>query len=90
MRLTILGKHWWLRFCRLTDCRGECDSPTEPKKEIRISNQLIGEERLEVLIHEQLHAAQWHLDEEFVRRFAEDLARNLTKLGYSNDAERIG
>ena len=82
MRLTILGKRWWLRFVALRTNRGECDPPTKPNKEIRVDSQLRGEERLEVLIHEQIHAAGWHLDEEFVTRFAQDLARNLTKLGY--------
>jgi hypothetical protein len=85
MRITILGKRWLLQFVkRLDKARGECDNPTEPKKEIRIREGLKGEQKLEVLIHEMLHAAAWHVDEKFVKRFAEDVARNLTKLGYTD------
>lgn len=85
MRLSILGKRWWLRFLpRLDRARGECDDPSTPNKEIRIRDGLKGEQRLEVIIHEHLHAAAWHVDEKFVKQFAEDLARNLTKLGYTD------
>ena len=92
MQLTILGKRWFLRFVRKIDSkrsRGEFQAPTEPKKEIRVLDRLKGEEKLEVLLHEMLHAASWHIDEEFVRRFASDAARNLTKLGFK-DGETNG
>jgi hypothetical protein len=90
MRITILGKRWLLCFVPWIDAkrsRGECDDPTTPNKEIRVLDKLKGEERLEVLIHEQLHAANWHIDEQFVTQFAQDLARNLTKLGYHDGTE---
>ena len=85
MRLTIMGKRWLLCFVPWIDAkrsRGECDDPTTPNKEIRVLDKLKGEERLEVLTHEMIHAAGWHIDEQFVTQFAQDLARNLTKLGY--------
>lgn len=63
---------------------GECDAPDTPNKEIRISSKLRGEERLNVLIHEMVHAAGWHLDEEFVDQFGTDAARVLRALGYTN------
>jgi hypothetical protein len=62
--------------------RGDCDPPNQPNKEIRISSALRGEERLEVLIHELVHAAGWHIDETFVERFARDAARAFWRLGY--------
>lgn len=80
----ILGKVWRLRFPLLTAQRGDCDSPDQKNKEIRVSSSLKGEERLEVLIHEMVHAAGWHLDESFVERFAADVARALWRLGYRN------
>jgi hypothetical protein len=82
MRLRILGKLWRLRFAPNMANRGDCDPPTQPKKEIRISSALHGEERLEVLIHELVHSAGWHIDESFVERFASDAARALWRLGY--------
>jgi len=85
MQITILGKRFQLRFVeRLDKARGECDDPCQPKKEIRIRERLKGEQKLEVLIHEMTHAAGWHIDEKFVEQFAKDLARNLTKLGYTD------
>lgn len=88
MRITILGKRWWLRFVsRLDRARGECDDPSTKNKELRIRKGLKGEQKLEVLIHEHLHAAGWHIDEKFVKKFSEDVARNLTKLGYRDGTD---
>lgn len=82
LRLTILGKYWRLRFAPNLANRGDCDPPNKPGKEIRIGSSLRGEERLEVLLHEMLHAAGWHIDEGFVEEFARDAARAVWRLGY--------
>lgn len=86
-RLTILGKVWRLRFAPNMANRGDCDPPNRPGKEIRISSALRGEERLEVLIHELVHAAGWHIDEAFVEQFAADTAHVLWRLGFRNNDE---
>lgn len=80
--LKILGKTWRIRFAPNMGCRGDCDPPNQPGKEIRISTALGGEERLEVIIHESLHCAGWFIDESFVEQFAAGVARNLWRLGY--------
>lgn len=74
-----------LRFCKSpgTD-RGLCDAPYNKNKHILVHEDLRGEERLEVLIHEMLHAGVWDLAEEAVGETARDIARVLTKLGYVN------
>lgn len=84
MRLRILGRFWRLVFVpRLPQrSRGECDPPSLPGKEIRVVSRLRGEERLEILLHEMLHASQWHLDESYVEAIANDMARALWRLGY--------
>ena len=82
MRVKILSKFWNLRFAPNLGNRGDCDPPTAPGKEIRVSSSLRGEERFEVLIHELVHAAGWHIDETFVETFARDTARALWRLGY--------
>ena len=87
MRLKILGKVWRLRFAADMAIRGDCDPPNQPSKEIRISSSLRGEERLEVLMHELLHAAGWHIDETFVEQFASDASRALWRLGYRHQEE---
>lgn len=84
MQITILGKRWHLRFCRLQTNRGDCDPPEQQGKQIRVDERLRGQERLEVLIHEILHAADWHKSEEWIEEVSRDLARNLTKLGYTD------
>lgn len=84
--LTINGKRYRLRFVRYRRrVHGECDPPTHPNKEIWIDERLHGEKRLEILIHEMLHAAFWWLSEESVLRTARDLARALTRIGYKAD-----
>jgi hypothetical protein len=87
MRVTVLGKVWQLRFAPNMANRGDCEPPDKRGKEIRISSSLRGEQRLEVLVHELLHAAGWHIDESFVEQFARDAARTLWRVGYRNADE---
>jgi hypothetical protein len=82
MHVTILGRRWNLRFCRLKDDYGQCDHPDKPSKEIRINDSADGCVLLESLLHEMLHAANWHLDESFVTDCAMDMGRILWRLGY--------
>ena len=87
MRISILGKHWTLKFVdarTMPDARGACESPDSPHKEIRVRKNLRGEEMLEVIIHEFLHAADWSKDEhDWIEPVAETLANLLyRKLGY--------
>ena len=82
-RVRLGGKCWTLIFRpRLDDeARGICDSPDAPSREIVIDSKLRGVERLEIVIHEFIHAVAWWLDEEFVTRWAVDIARELWALG---------
>jgi hypothetical protein len=59
-----------------------CEAPGTPDKHIYIRSTLKDEQLLEVLLHELLHAAGWHIDEEFVEKFATDAAAVLWQLGY--------
>lgn len=61
---------------------GECDPPETPAKEIRIWEKLEGKQRLEVELHEFVHAADWFKAEVWVNQFGKDAARYLWKLGY--------
>lgn len=82
-RVTLAGKRWRLIFKpRIEDqARGLCDSPDAPNREIVVDSKLRGVERLEIIIHEFIHAVAWWLDEEFVTRWAVDIARELWALG---------
>lgn len=84
MRVRIFGKHYRLVFTRELpeNRRGDCDPPHVKGKKIRIRKGLNEEETLEVLVHEALHAADWHRDEEWVTIVAQDISKILWKLGY--------
>jgi hypothetical protein len=82
MRIQIMDKRWNLRFASNLSNHGECQAPTVRDKQMRILSSLRGKRRLTVLIHEMLHAANWHLDEQFVAQASEDIANVLWRLGY--------
>jgi hypothetical protein len=87
MLVTILGKRWRIRWVpNLGECLGDCDPPNKPNKEIRIWSGCKDEVELDTIIHECLHGSGWHLDEAYVSRFATDLARILTRLGYRKES----
>jgi len=88
MRVTVCGKRWNLKFVALKVNRGDCSPPESARKVIRVHAGLRGEERLEVLLHELLHASHWIVDEEHVRRSAVDIARVLWRVGYRLGDER--
>ena len=81
-RVQILGKRWTLRFTPTSDEFGHCDPPDKPGKEIVVDSRLTGEQRLDVILHECLHAADWRADEDYIEEQARDLARVLWRLGY--------
>ena len=61
---------------------GDCD---RDEKTIRIQEEISEKRRLEVTIHESLHAFCWALSEESVERFAEELAEILVLEGLTNE-----
>ena len=58
--LYIGTQRWKVQRARLRTHRGDCDITT---KTIRVDEQLQGEELLEVLAHEIIHARLWDIDE---------------------------
>jgi hypothetical protein len=91
-RITVRGRRYLLRFVAVREMQnkgalGECDPPDRPGKEIRILKRLRGQERLDTIIHELLHAGHWDLKEDAVNELASDIARVQTQLGYSDVGE---
>ncbi len=84
MRARILGKLWTIEDgARLPDgVYGDCDPPDRPRRKIRLRAGMSEKRHLEVLVHECLHAADWHKDELWVSEVARDLAVILWKMGY--------
>lgn len=82
MYANILGRRYQIKFVPLQQVYGLCDAPDKLDKTITIDSRLAGEAKLTILLHECLHAAYWHLDEEYVNRAAKDIARLLWRLGY--------
>lgn len=93
-KIKLLGIVYELIFCSLRyrkyEYGGFCDPPTASKPQILIEQTLKDRKRLEMLIHEMLHAIDWHKDEKsFVAPAARDMARVLYEDGYrrpTNDA----
>lgn len=88
MRIKVLNKRWEV----LVQSKGvdpgthaHCEGPHVKGKKIILRPELQGEELLDKAIHEFLHAADWHKDEEWVTEVASDLARFLTRLGFTKD-----
>lgn len=63
----INGVPWTFRFTHLHANRGYCDFH---KKEIAVKNNLPLAEKVEVIIHEMLHAGDFDKDEQWVERLA--------------------
>ncbi|MAT51470.1 MAG: hypothetical protein CMK32_09840 [Porticoccaceae bacterium] len=87
MFLLINGKRYQLKLVRRivnndNEADGECDAPHVKGKQIRIRSDLTGRRLLDVLIHEFLHGAFWHLSEESVEQTASEMAAFLWRLGY--------
>ena len=90
-RLTILGKHWRFVRRRLRRYHGFVNGvgPENPasstdltRREIVVDSSLRGESEPRFILHEFLHAADWHRSEEWVDQVSSDAARFLTRLGY--------
>ena len=90
MQITLRGKRYTVEFpARVPGgVHGLCDSPKLKGRKILIKRSLIGQRRLEVIIHEALHACMWDIDEEAVDETAHDIARLLWRVGYrSSDGQ---
>lgn len=69
------------RPLRKGNARGIIDPPETLNRKIVVDSRLRRVERLEVLVHEFLHAIAWWLDEAYVTKWAADIARELWALG---------
>lgn len=66
---------------------GDCSNPQESHRIIRYYLGLRGEERLDILIHEMLHACFWDVREEGVSEASTDIARTMWKIGFRNGSD---
>ncbi len=79
------GERWQICYCKVpTDVFGDCDHET---KTIRVDKELVGEEQLNVLIHEILHARWPDFCEDTVKNFADELASIIIAEGFCDEAE---
>ena len=83
MRVTILGKYWsFVRGRCPPDTLGLCCPTT---RTLTVKPSLRGQRELDTIIHEAMHAGDWHKTEEWVDQFSTDLAKLLWKLGYRKE-----
>jgi hypothetical protein len=82
-QITLRNKRYLLKQVPyMGDAIGHCSDPSDVNKTIRLKSGLKGEEELEVLIHEMLHACFWDIAEESIDEAGVDIARVLWRLGY--------
>jgi hypothetical protein len=81
--VTVGGKRWLLKYVPMRKWGGSCDDPNKKGKQIKICRTLLRDtpERTKVLLHEIMHASNWHLDETSIRQIASDMARILEQEG---------
>jgi hypothetical protein len=65
-------KRWKVQRERISTHRGDCDIT---QRVIRADDRLQGEELLEVLAHEIIHARLWDIDEQAVLELGQAIAR---------------
>ena len=82
--LYIGDKRWKLQQARLRDRRGDANIET---KTIRVCESLVGQELVEVLVHEIVHARVWDLDETAVSDIGQAVASALANWGLLNTEE---
>jgi hypothetical protein len=78
----IRGVDYTILTKRMKKFDGLCDHPTTPGREIWIHSSLSGQEMLDTLIHELIHASYPDLKEDAVSETATDIATVLWDLGY--------
>ena len=86
MRIRIRGRYYTFRFGRAVP--GAVGHYDPDRRELVVSPSLRGEQRLDTVIHELLHAALPDLDEDAVNTTASDIARLLWRLGYRDDTSK--
>lgn len=84
-RVFINGDRWRLKFCRTPKgLLGDCNYKTNT---IRVSERLSGEDRMDVILHELIHARWPDLHEDAVCEFASELAGILTREGFKEELD---
>lgn len=80
------GREWDIRFVRSreipSDRWGDCGHPDDPNPTIRIRQAVEGRDRMDLILHEALHAIYPDESETKVGRSATELANLLWACGY--------
>lgn len=81
----IGDQRWRVRRCKVpADRHGDCDYD---QRLIRVSDRLAGEDLLEVIVHELIHARWPDLSEEAVEEFGQEVAGVLTAFGFQPEED---
>jgi hypothetical protein len=91
-KIRLLGRVYTLVFTCLKKhaCLGFCDDPALKRRKIWIETSLRNRRELQILIHEMLHAVDWHKDEDsFIHPVSRDIAKVLWDLGYRRQGRML-
>ncbi len=61
---------------------GYCTSPLDTNRAIIIDKNLKGQQELDTIIHEMLHACFWDVGEDAIGEAASDIAKALWRMGF--------
>ena len=77
------GKRYRILWRKARLAQGSCDSPKTPasNRNIFVNPNGTEKDRINVLIHETIHACVWNLDEDTVKQTADDITNFLYKCG---------
>ena len=79
---TFAGKKFKVSLEDRLDGYADAPENADVSRELWINPDLVGERRLDVCIHEALHACHPYMGEEDVAETARDIARFLYRMGY--------
>lgn len=81
-------QRWRVRRCKVpSDRHGDCDYD---RRLIRVSDRLAGDDLLEVIVHELIHARWPDLSEEAVEEFGQEVASVVTAFGFRHEEDADG
>ena len=87
MKIRLRGKWWKVLFKPLAKQGGKYVWGTidMDARTITFHSKAKGQNLMDVVIHEGLHACFWDIDEEAIDQSAQDITRLLVKLGFKQD-----
>lgn len=90
MKFRLFKRVWRLFFVEEVDEAGSLGETDNEKRWILVQQDLRGQGRLVILLHEMLHAGNWRKSEQDVIDLSKAMGKVLWDLGYRLPGDRVG